>query len=61
MFLFDPYACKCFVQIGSSKDNNRSPENKQVFLNSSLVSKRFFQLVKAANSAVHGWPNSEFN
>ena len=42
MFLFDPYACKCFVQIGSSKDNDRSPENKQVFLNSSLVSKRFF-------------------
>ena len=32
----------------SPKGNDRSPENKQVFLNSSLVSKRFFQLVKAS-------------
>ena len=28
------------------KGNDRSPESKQVFLNSSQVSKRFFQLVK---------------
>ena len=32
----------------SPKGNDRSPENKQVFLNSSLVSKRFFQLVKGS-------------
>ena len=38
----------------SPKGNDRSPENKQVFSNSSLVSKRFFQLVRADNSAVHG-------
>ena len=37
------------VNITSSpKGNYRSPENKQVFLNSSLVSKRFFQLVKGS-------------
>ena len=30
------------------KGNNRSPDNKQVFLNSSQVSKRFFQLVKGS-------------
>ena len=28
----------------SPKGNDRSPENKQVFLNSSLVSKRFFSV-----------------
>ena len=28
----------------SPKGNDRSPENKQVFLNSSLVSKRFFSI-----------------
>ena len=38
----------------SQKGNDRSPENKQVFLNSSLVSKRFFNWSRAANSAVHG-------
>ena len=32
----------------SPKGNDRSPENKQVFLNSSLVSKRFLQLVKGS-------------
>ena len=32
----------------SPRGNDRSPENKQVFLNSSLVSKRFFQLVKGS-------------
>ena len=32
----------------SPKGNDRSPENKQVFLNSSLVSKRFIQLVKGS-------------
>ena len=36
------------------KGNDRSPENKQVFLNSSLVSKDFFNWSRAANSAVHG-------
>ena len=35
-------------QTCSPKGNDRSPENKQVFLNSSLVSKRFFQLVKGS-------------
>ena len=32
----------------SPKGNDRSPDNKQVFLNSSQVSKRFFQLVKGS-------------
>ena len=36
------------VSTSSPKGNNRSPENKQVFLNSSLVSKRLFQLVKGS-------------
>ena len=36
------------IQTSSPKGNDRSPENKQVFLNSSLVSKRFFQLVKGS-------------
>ena len=45
----------------SPKRNDRSPESKQVFLNSSLVSKYFFNWSRAANSAVHGRPNSEFN
>ena len=35
-------------ETSSPKGNDRSPENKQVFLNSSLVSKRFFQLVKGS-------------
>ena len=35
-------------KTSSPKGNDRSPENKQVFLNSSLVSKRFFQLVKGS-------------
>ena len=34
------------VRTSSPKGNDRSPENKQVFSNSSLVNKRFFQLVK---------------
>ena len=38
----------------SPKGNDRSPENKQVFLNSSLVCKRFFNWSRAANSAVNG-------
>ena len=37
-----------FSITSSTKGNDRSPENKQVFLNSSLVSKRFFQLVKGS-------------
>ena len=32
----------------SPKGNDRSPESKQVFLNSSQVSKRFFQLGKGS-------------
>ena len=36
------------LRTSSPKGNDRSPENKQVFLNSSLVSKRFFQLVKGS-------------
>ena len=37
------------VNITSSpKGNDRSPENKQVFLNSSQVSERFFHLVKGS-------------
>ena len=35
-----------FLVPESPKGNDRSPDNKQVFLNSSQVSKRFFQLVK---------------
>ena len=35
-------------KTSSPKGNDRSPENKQVFSNSSLVSKRFFQLVKGS-------------
>ena len=31
-------------KTSSPKGNDRSPENKQVFLNSSLVSKRFFSI-----------------
>ena len=36
------------VRTSSPKGNDRSPENKQVFSNSSLVNKRFFQLVKGS-------------
>ena len=36
------------IKTSSPKGKDRSPENKQVFLNSSLVSKRFFQLVKGS-------------
>ena len=36
------------LYTSSPKGNDCSPENKQVFLNSSLVSKRFFQLVKGS-------------
>ena len=32
------------IITSSPKGNDRSPENKQVFLNSSLVSKRFFSI-----------------
>ena len=35
-------------KTSSPKGNDRLPENQQVFLNSSLVSKRFFQLVKGS-------------
>ena len=34
------------TQTSGPKGNDRSPENKQVFLNSSLVSKRFFSIVQ---------------
>ena len=40
------------------KGNDCIPENNQVFLNSSLVSKRFFLLVKDSQLCS---PNSEFN
>ena len=36
------------TKTSSPKGNDRSPDNKQVFLNSSQVSKRFFQLVKGS-------------
>ena len=36
------------IQTSSPKGNDRSPDNKQVFLNNSQVSKRFFQLVKGS-------------
>ena len=40
-----PLSLRLKGQLTSSpKGNNRSPENKQVFLNSSLVSKRFFSI-----------------
>ena len=32
------------IRTSSPKGNDRSPENKIVFLNSSLVSKRFFSI-----------------
>ena len=35
-------------KTSSSKGNDVSPENKQVFIISSQVSKRFFQLVKGS-------------
>ena len=35
-------------KTSSPKGNDRSPDNKQVFLNSSQVSKIFFQLVKGS-------------
>ena len=35
-------------KTSSPKGNERSPENKQVYLNSFLVSKRFFLLVKGS-------------
>ena len=35
---------KIRLKTSSPKGNDRSPENKQVFLNSSLVSKRFFSI-----------------
>ena len=41
-------------ETSSPKGNDRSSENKQVFSNSSLVSKRFFNWSRAANSAVQG-------
>ena len=37
-----------YKTTSSPKGNDRSPDNKQVFLNSSQVSKRFFQLVKGS-------------
>ena len=40
--------CRYFTQTSSPKGNDRSPENKQVFSNNSLISKRFFQLVKGS-------------
>ena len=36
------------MRTSSPKGNDRSPVSKQVFLNSSQVSKRFFQLVKGS-------------
>ena len=43
-----PARMRMIESTSSPKGNDRSPENKQVFLNSSLVSKRFFQLVKGS-------------
>ena len=40
----EPVQHACNRQTSSPKGNNRSPENKQVFLKSSLVSKRFFSI-----------------
>ena len=39
---------KAKIRTSSLKGNDRSPESKQVFLNSSQVSKGFFQLVKGS-------------
>ena len=36
------------MKTSSPKGNDRSPVSKQVFLNSSKVGKRFFQLVKGS-------------
>ena len=43
-----PTRMKMIHTTSSPKGNDRSPDNKQVFLNSSQVSKRFFQLVKGS-------------
>ena len=42
------YPAELKLNTSSPKGNDRSPDNKQVFLNSSQVSKRFFQLVKGS-------------
>ena len=45
------YCNGCILRVletSSPKGNDRSPDNKQVFLNSSQVSTRFFQLVKGS-------------
>ena len=44
MSCFSPNIAITGLQTSSPKGNDRSPENKQVFLNSSLVSKRFFSI-----------------
>ena len=44
----DPKMKLLGFKTSSPKGNDRSPENKQVFLNSSQVSKIFFQLVKGS-------------
>ena len=56
--LFVPFSIKSFTEnvysncniekTSSPKGNDRSPDNKQVFLNSSQVSTRYFQLVKGS-------------
>ena len=43
-----PARMRMIDSTSSPKGNDRSPDNKQVFLNSSQVSKRFFQLVKGS-------------
>ena len=47
-----PGSKKKIQSTSSPKGNDRSPENKQVFLNSSQL-KIFFNWSRAANSAVH--------
>ena len=43
-----PARMRMIDSTSSPKGNDRSPDNKPVFLNSSQVSKRFFQLVKGS-------------
>ena len=42
--VYDGYMYALVLQTSSPKGNDRSPDYKQVFLNSSLVSKRFFSI-----------------
>ena len=48
LFHVEAHSKSVLLETSSPKGNDRSPDNKQVFLNSSQVSKRFFQLVKGS-------------